>query len=150
MTLLKDGIIITRFNIDDLHQAYKLGLEEKYFTDSINPWTADKIAAVFASDCFTAFAARRKNRLLGFIIGEKEKFRMQILWFLVIPQVRKKGIGSALLDSLMKDAAKNSINQIFIRFNENNLDSKNFLYKKGLTVNKIYIELTGGNSKNIV
>lgn len=142
MTLLKDGIIIRQFNIDDIHQIYNLGLNEQSIIDSIIPWTADTLSSLFSADNFTAFTARRKNKVLGFIIGEKENSRVQILWFMVVPHLRKKGIGSALLESLMKDAAKNSINQIFIRLNENNLDSKNFLCKKGLTVSKSFIELS--------
>ncbi len=142
MILLKDGIIITQFNIDDLHQIYNLGLKEQSFMDSINPWTPENLSSLFASDNFTAFTARRKNKVLGFIIGEKENSRMEILWFMVLPHLRRKSIGSALIDSLMKAASINSINQIFIRLNENNLDSKNFLCKKGLIVNRTFIELS--------
>jgi len=146
MILLKNGIIITQFNIDDLHQIYNMGLEEQSLMDSINSWTPENLSSLFASDSFTAFTARRKNRVLGFIIGERKNSRMEILWFMVVPHLRGKGIGSALIESLMKAASINSINQIFIRIDENNLDSKNFLCKKGLIVNRSFIELAGEKS----
>ena len=148
MTLLKDGIIITHFNIDDLHQIYNLGLKEQSFMDSIIPWTPENLSSLFASENFTAYTARRKNKVLGFIIGEKENSRMQILWFMVMPHLRKKGIGSALIDSFLKNSAGKSINELFIRINENNLASINFLCKKGLTVNKTFIELSVEKSAN--
>jgi ribosomal protein S18 acetylase RimI-like enzyme len=141
MIRLKDGIIITQFNIDDLHQIYNLGLKEQSFIDSINQWTPENLSSLFASDNFTAYTARRKNKVLGFIIGEKENSRMQILWFMVTPHLRKKGIGSALIDYFLKNSAGKSINELFIRINENNLDSINFLCKKGLIVNRSFIEL---------
>lgn len=148
MIRLKDGIIVTPMNIDDLPQAYKLGLEEHAFKDSLNPWTPENISSVIASDLFTAFTARRKNKILGFIIGEDKGSDAEILWFMVVPHLRNKGIGSALIDSFLKKAHSKGINKIFIRLLENNLDTINFLCKKGLQVNNTFAELTYDKSKN--
>jgi GNAT superfamily N-acetyltransferase len=142
MKRLKDGIIITDLNIDDLHQIYKLGLDEPVFEVSLNPWTPENISSLIASDSFTAFTARRKKKILGFIIGEKKGSEAEIRWLMVMPHLRKKGIGSALVDSFIQKASGEGINKIFIRLLENNLDTINFLCKKGLLQNKIFKELT--------
>jgi len=141
MKHLKDGIIITDLNIDDLHQIYILGLSEPGFKDSRYPWTPDNISSLIASDSFTAFTARRKKKILGFIIGEKKGSEAEILWLIVMPHLRKKGIGGALIDSFLKKTSSEGINKIFIRLLENNLDTINFLCKKGLSENKIIKEL---------
>jgi ribosomal protein S18 acetylase RimI-like enzyme len=141
MKHLKDGIIITDLNIDDLHQIYRLGLEEPVFKDSLNPWTTDNISSLIASDSFTAFTALRKKKILGFIIGEKKGSESEIIWLMVIPHLRKKGIGSALIDSFQEKTSSEGINKIFIRLLENNLDTINFLCKKGLLQSKNFKEL---------
>lgn len=141
MTRLKDGIIITSLDIEDLHQVYSLGSNEPLFKDSINPWTPDNISSILASDSFTAFTARRKKKILGFIIGSTEKNETEILWFMVVPHLRKKGIGGALLDSFMKSRKSEGINKIFIRLLKNNLDTINFLCKKGLIENENITEM---------
>ena len=142
MKRLKDGIIITDLNIDDLHQIYKLGLDEPVFEVSLNPWTPEKISSIVASDSFTAFTARRKKKVLGFIIGESKENKAEILWLMVVPHLRKKGIGSALIDSFIRKYSSDGINKIFIRLLENNLDTINFLCKKGLLENKTFKELS--------
>lgn len=141
MIRLKEGIIITPLNIDDLSRIYRLGLEEKGFQNSLNPWNSENISSVIASDMFTAFTARRKNKILGFIIGEKRELNAEILWFMVVPHLRNKGIGSALIDSFLKKSNSEGINKIFIRLLENNLDTINFLCKKGLKINNTFAEL---------
>ena len=141
MKHLKDGIIITNLNIDDLHQIYKLGLMEPAFKNSLNQWTPDNISSVFSSDSFAAFTARRKKKVLGFIIGEIKGSGAEILWFMVIPHLRKKGIGSTLIESFIQKTSCEGIDKIFIRLLENNLDSINFLCKKGLKVENTFAEL---------
>lgn len=141
MIRLKDGIIITPLNIDDLPHIYKLGLEESTFQNSLNPWDSDNISSVIASDIFTAFTARRKNKILGFIIGKKKESNAEILWLMVVPHLRNKGIGGALIESFLKKSHSEGINKIFIRLLENNLDTINFLCKKGLKVSNTFAEL---------
>ena len=141
MTRLKNDIVITALNIEDLHQIYRLGNEESAFKNSLTPWNIDNISTALASNVFTAFTAKRKNKILGFIIGDVKDTGAEILWFMVVPQMRNKGIGSALIDSFLKKADSDEINNIFIRLLENNLDTINFLYKKGLKINKTFVEL---------
>ena len=148
MIRLKDGIIITALNIEYLHQIYKLGLEEPVFKDLLNPWTVDNIASVISSDLFTAFIARRKNKVLGFIIGENKGADAEILWLTVQPHLRKKGIGSALIESFIKISNSTGISKIFIRLLENNLETINFFSKKGLIVKNTFTELIYDKSIN--
>ena len=148
MIRLKDGIIITPLNIDDLHQIYKLGLEEPDFQNSLNPWNPDNLSSVIASDLFTAFVSRRKNKILGFIIGEKQGSDSEILWLMVVPHLRNKGIGSALIDSFLKKSHSKGINKIFIQLLENNLDTINFLCKKGLKPGNAFAELIYDKPEN--
>lgn len=141
MTRLKNDIVITALNIEDLHQIYKLGNEESAFKNSLTPWNIDNISTALASNVFTAFTAKRKNKILGFIIGDIKDTGAEILWFMVVPHMRNKGIGSALIDSFLKKTDSDEINNIFIRLLENNLDTINFLCKKGLKINKTFVEL---------
>lgn len=141
MTRLKNDITITTLNIEDLHQIYKLGNDEPAFKNSPTPWNIDNISSVIASNTFIAFTAKRKNKILGFIIGDVKDVNAEILWFMVITHMRNKGIGSALIDSFLEKADSHGINNIFIRLLENNLDTINFLCKKGLKVNNTFVEL---------
>lgn len=141
MTCSKNDIIITTLNIEDLHQIYKLGNDEPAFKNSPSPWNIDNISSVIASNTLIAFTAKRKNKILGFIIGDIKDRDAVILWFMVIPHMRNKGIGSILIDSFLEKADSNGINNIFIRLLENNLDTINFLCKKGLKVNNTFVEL---------
>lgn len=141
MTRLKNDITITTLNIEDLHQIYKLGNDEPAFKNSPTPWNIDNISSVIASNTFIAFTAKRKNKILGFIIGDVKDTNAEILWFMVITHMRNKGIGSALIDSFLEKADSHGINNIFIRLLENNLDTINFLCKKGLKVNNTFVEL---------
>jgi len=141
MTRLKNDITITTLNIEDLHQICKLGNDEPAFKNSPTPWNIDNISSALASNVFTAFTAKRKNKILGFIIGDVKDVNAEILWFMVITHMRNKGIGSALIDSFLEKADSHGINNIFIRLLENNLDTINFLCKKGLKVNNTFVEL---------
>lgn len=141
MTCSKNDIIITTLNIEDLHQIYKLGNDEPAFKNSPSPWNIDNISSVIASNTLIAFTAKRKNKILGFIIGDIKDRGAEILWFMVIPHMRDKGIGNILIDSFLEKADSDGINNIFIRLLENNLDTINFLCKKGLKVNNTFVEL---------
>jgi ribosomal protein S18 acetylase RimI-like enzyme len=141
MNLRDKGIIIQKVTESDLHQIYTAGLNEPLFSDTNLSFNPENLTNVFAADNAIIFAASRKKKVLGFIIGLIKDNECRIQWLLVKETYRKAGIGTELLHFLMENAKKKGVNNFFIAVFNNNSDSVNFFNHKGFTVNKTCMEL---------
>lgn len=77
------------------------------------------------------------KRILGYMIYELHKSRLQIIKIAVDPNRRNRGVGNAFLDKLKGKLSTERRNRITIEVRESNLDAQLFLRACGFAATKI-------------
>jgi len=117
-------IKIRQAKIQDLDQIHKI--EVKVFEKEAFSKSYLKYLLLNFPDFFIV---AEKNDILGYISASVENTACHILSIAVIPEYRRKGIGSMLLNYLIKIAKEKGLNSIILEVKENNMPAIN-LYKK--------------------
>lgn len=136
------GLVIRETRINDLNQIYRLGINEPGF-DSLDGWNPENLADAFCSNDLIAYTAGRKKEVLGFIIGRITGNKAEIMWILVIGKLRKRGIGSALLESFIKKAGNLGAKEFSVVLDPDNKEAEAFFYKRDLVQTFRFIRLSG-------
>ncbi|MFO0941070.1 MAG: ribosomal protein S18-alanine N-acetyltransferase [Pirellulales bacterium] len=75
--------------------------------------------------------AEMNDEVVGFMIYELHKNRLHLLNFAVNPNLRRSGIGSAMMDKLAGKLSSDRRNRIVLEVRETNLDAQLFFKKLG-------------------
>lgn len=75
--------------------------------------------------------AEHEHRILGFMIYELHKSRLNILNFAVAPEVRRHEIGSQMVLRLVDKLSQQRRSEIILEVRESNLDAQLFFKKQG-------------------
>ncbi|HPS58269.1 MAG TPA: GNAT family N-acetyltransferase [Spirochaetota bacterium] len=136
------GLVIRETCITDLNSIYKLGLEEPLFSSMTN-WNAAALADAFCSTDLLAYTAARKKEVLGFIIGRISGDSAEILWILVKQKLRKRGIGSSLLDTFVNLSKKGGLMNFLVALLPDKTETEAFFYKRNMIQRESFIRLSG-------
>jgi ribosomal-protein-alanine N-acetyltransferase len=111
------GVVLRRAESSDL--ADVAALERTCYGD---PWPASAFSAL-PDNSRVFFAVAREDgsdRLAGYVIGWYVMDEAELANLAVAPDSRGKGIGSALLDAMLDDAAHRGIAQVYLEVRESN------------------------------
>jgi len=124
------GLTIRPLALKDLNPVYRLGLDENIAASSALPWDARSLAEVFSLDGTLAFTAARKKEIAGFAVASVRENTSELLWILVKTKFRNRGIGRALLDSIIGALVQNGISSFSISIFPERDELENFFCKK--------------------
>lgn len=120
------GIVFRKTTESDLPQIYSDGINELNFKKIYQPFNAENLAGLFASENSVCLTAVRKKKVLGFMLGSIESKKSSIYWFMVKERYRKTGIGKELLKLFMEVSKKRGAEKFFIAVPQSNDESFNF------------------------
>lgn len=101
--------------------------------DSTDPWTPDDFDACHeAPDCVVQ-VAEVAGKALGFLAVEIHEDRLRILNIGVSPKRRRRGIGTALVESLERKLRQGGWQCITLEIRESNLAAQLFFRECGFT-----------------
>ena len=126
MKVINDNIIIRKMTLDDLVEINSIGLEN--FDDF---WNINVLRSELSKsdNNSTYFVALEDKHILGFAGTLKILSEVNIMNIAVRKDMRKLGIGSALLQHLINFSKEQDASSITLEVNENTVSAIN-LYKK--------------------
>lgn len=97
-----------------------------------NPWSEEDFNCCLRQrHCVGMVAERDDHNLAGFIVYELHKTRIHVLNFAVAPEVRRHGIGSQMVQSLIGKLSQQRRKEIVLELRETNLDAQLFFKAQG-------------------
>lgn len=136
------GLVIRETRLNDLNPIYRLGINEPGFA-SMDGWNPANLADTFCRNDLIAYTAARKKEVLGFIIGRITGNKAEIMWIMVIEKLRKRRIGSALLDSFINKTENRGAKEFSVSLFPDNTETEAFFYKRDVVQTVRFIRLSG-------
>jgi ribosomal-protein-alanine N-acetyltransferase len=107
----------------DIHEAVPenaarlAALHARCFDD---PWQAELIACVLGSPGGFGFVLRESERTLGFALCRSAGGEGEVLTLCIDKAARRRGLGRALLGSILTEAKRRGLDSLFLEVAENN------------------------------
>lgn len=105
-----------------------LAIEEASFEF---PWSEEEFIRCLRQRNCIGMVAELNDEVVGFMIYELHKNRLHLLNFAVNPNLRRSGIGGAMMDKLAGKLSSDRRNRILLEVRETNLDAQLFFRKIG-------------------
>lgn len=116
----------------DLHSV--VSIEKDVFD---YPWSKQEfLIALQQSNC-SGMVAERNEEVVGYMVYELHKTRIELLNFAVRPRSQRLGVGSALIEKLKSKLAYERRNKISLELRERNLDGQLFFRQAGFKCTSI-------------
>lgn len=94
------------------------------------PWTDEDFLCCLRQRNCIGMVAERDHKIVGFMIYELHKSRLQILNFAVAPDSRCKGIGTQMVLRLVDKLSQQRRSEIILEVRESNLEAQLFFKKQ--------------------
>ncbi len=101
------------------------------------PWTDEDFLCCLRQRNCIGMVAEHDHKIVGFMIYELHKSRLQILNFAVAPEVRRNGIGSQMVLRLIDKLSQQRRNEIMLECRERNLDGQLFFKEQGFRATNV-------------
>ena len=95
------------------------------------PWSQEDFTTALSQRNCIGMVAERDEKVVGYMIYEFEKFKLNILNLAVMPSYWRQGIGSAMLNKLIGKLRIERRNRITLKVSEDNLRGHLFFKKLG-------------------
>jgi ribosomal-protein-alanine N-acetyltransferase len=95
------------------------------------PWTEDEFIRCLRQRNCIGMIAELQERVVGFMIYELHKNRLHVLNFCVDPELRRSGIGTAMMDKLIGKLSFQRRSRIMLEVRETNLPAQLFFKTLG-------------------
>lgn len=95
------------------------------------PWSEEEFIRCLRQRNCIGMVAEREDSVVGFMIYELHKNRLHLLNFAVSSDVRRTGVGSAMIDKLISKLTAERRNRIMLEVRETNLDAQIFFRQRG-------------------
>ncbi len=95
------------------------------------PWTDEDFLCCLRQRNCIGMVAEHDHKIVGFMIYELHKSRLQILNFAVAPEVRRHGVGKQMVLRLVDKLSQQRRNEIMLECRERNLDGQLFFRNQG-------------------
>ena len=105
-----------------------LRIEQESFQ---SPWTDEDFLCCLRQRNCIGMVAEWDHQIVGFMIYELHKSRLQILNFAVAPEFRRSDIGSQMVLRLIDKLSQQRRNEILLEVRERNLDAQLFFRNQG-------------------
>ncbi len=93
------------------------------------PWTEDDFIRSLRQRNCIGMVAESASKIDGFMIYELHRTRLHLLNLAVAVEVRRKGIGTTMIDKLKSKLSAQRRNRIMLEVRETNLDAQLFFKK---------------------
>jgi len=113
-------ISIRQINEKDIDLCYELD------SNTISLWSKDQWEDEFKKGGIKAFGLLFSNLLIGLCVFHVVLDEVQINFFVVKEEYRKKGFGSYLMSSLIKHCEKLNINKLLLEVSHTNVTAEKF------------------------
>lgn len=117
------------------------------------PWSEEEFIRCLRQRNCIGMVAERHGRVVGFMVYELHKQRIQVLSLAVHADHRRSGVGHAMIDKLISKLAFARRNRITTDVRESNLDAQLFLKRQGFRavgVSKGFYEETNEDAYTMV
>lgn len=121
--------IIEKNDLDLLEKIGKVSLPIYYDSSNLDNMIYDRN--------YLLLKANKNNKIVGFIFSKLEEDNIHIISFAVLPEMRNKGIGTKLINTLK---SFNYFSSITLNVLETNLQAINFYYKNNFKKEKILLK----------
>lgn len=101
------------------------------------PWSEDDFKRVLQKNCGIALVAVVEQRVLGFMVYEFHRSHFVVLNIAVRPDVRRREIGTQLVEKLSQKLTRESRRRIECRVPETNLAAQKFFAAAGLRATRV-------------
>lgn len=105
-----------------------LAIENQCFEFS---WTEDDFIRCLRQRNCIGMVAEQEDRVVGFMIYELHKNRLHILNFAVDEDMRRQGVGAAMVNKLLSKLTHERRNRIMLEVRETNLEAQLFFKEVG-------------------
>jgi len=127
-----------------------LDIEKRSYTD---PWSEEDFLRVLRQRNCIGMVAEQNNRVIGYMIYELHRNKIQVLNFVVHSNFRRIGVGTQLIEKLVAKLSSHRRNQITFIINELNLETVGvFLRKLGFGAHSImrdYFEVIDSETEEV-
>ena len=94
-------------------------------------WTEEDFIRCLRQRNCIGLVAEHEERIVGFVIYELHKARLHILNFAVHKEFQRCGVGSAMVDKLIRKLSADRRTRIMLEIREGNLDAQCFFRSQG-------------------
>ena len=101
------------------------------------PWSQQEFLIALRQRNCIGMVAERNEEVVGYMVYELHKTRIELLNFAVRPRSQRLGVGSALIEKLKSKLAHERRNKISLELRERNLDGQLFLRQAGFKCTSI-------------
>lgn len=113
-----------RFVVRPLEAADSAALSALHAEDFARPWTEDEFEALLSQDTVFGFAAVAEGvpdaPPWGFVLARSAAGEAEILTITVSRSCRRRGIGHALMDAVLRTLHAGRVEALFLEVDENN------------------------------
>lgn len=95
------------------------------------PWSEEDFIRCLRQRNCIGMVAEYDERVVGFMIYELHKNRLHILNFSVQPELRRRGVGTAMINKLVGKLSNQRRNRILLEIRETNLEAQLFFRDAG-------------------
>ena len=121
--------MIRELNIEEI--PYIAQMETDTFSDG---WSEKSLQESFEQEHVKMFVYEEQNRITGYVVFYGGMDEGDLVRIAVLPQGRRKGIGSALLCELWKYCKEQNIGRVLLEVRESNSPAIALYEKQGFTV----------------
>jgi ribosomal-protein-alanine N-acetyltransferase len=101
------------------------------------PWSQQEFLIALRQRNCIGMVAERNEEVVGYIVYELHRDRIELLNFAVRPRSQRLGVGSAMIEKLKSKLAYERRNKISLELRERNLDGQLFLRQAGFRCTSI-------------
>ena len=101
------------------------------------PWGEEEFLQVLRQRSCIGMVAEHGERIVGFMLYELHKSKIQILNFCVHPEYRRQGIGAQMAQKLTAKLSAHRRTRILLHVRETNLDAQRFFRAQGYRATEV-------------
>jgi ribosomal-protein-alanine N-acetyltransferase len=116
----------------DLHSV--VAIEKDVFD---YPWSQQEFLIALGQRNCSGMVAERNEEVVGYMVYELHKTRIELLNFAVRPRSQRLGVGSAMIEKLKSKLAYERRSKISLELRERNLDGQLFFRQAGFKCTSI-------------
>lgn len=94
-------------------------------------WSLEVLRAKLRGDAYSILVAHDENEILGFAFTRFDDYLIWIEWFGVDPASRRSGVGSALVQEVVRTAPERKAHKVWCDTRSNNTPAKSTFRKNG-------------------
>jgi len=100
-------------------------------------WTEEDFLGCLRQRNCIGMVAENEGRIVGFMIYELHKSKLQILNFAVARRSRRRGVGAQMVEKLIDKLSQQRRNEIALEVRETNVPAQKFFHSQGFRATRV-------------